>query len=799
MKKFLSIVLFLFCSVLSAQQTQSVRGTVVDKQSGMPLPFVNVVVTSAKNMGAATDMEGNFLIQDVPVGRIGLLFSMQGMQPVVLQNVELIGSKELVLNIQMEDDLNVLDEVKLDTKKATKGRVAINKQALVSAREVSIEEINKYAGSLNDPARMIMNFAGVQQVDDSRNDIIIRGNSSNGLLWRLNDVDIPNPNHFGAGGATGGPVNMINTNLLSNSDFFMSAFVPEYGNATSGVFDLKLRKGNLYKREFIGQVAFNGFELLAEGPIKKEASSYTFSYRHSVLGVMNALGVSYGTGTAIPKYNDINFNVYTKVGKKGQLTLFGLGGTSDIAFEKPDEKTKSVYTDRETTSSSKRGVIALQYRHQINDKAFWFNTLAFSGSNVSDRLKEHSDKFKQDNNGSTDYYKSDYTLSEVEYINSLQIKLSKKNTLKTGFRVKRQALDYLQYASITQQNKSGDYIKKYTKVSDMSRAFGRVQGFVSFHRKFNNKLRATLGASSQYFSGNKIATFEPRFSAAYYVNDTNTFSFGYGFHTLQPDLMHFSFKRADGSFYNKKLGYTQAHHLVLTHVLKMFKSWSFKTELYYQYISNAPMAKLNSDKPYTQIYSAINQDSFSNRTPGLQVPYELIDGANGRTYGLEFTLERSLDNGFYFLSTLSLYDSKYKTHQDKWYDTAFNGRYVYNLLFGKEWALGRGRLSVDFRTVYAGGLRNIPLDLNASKTKGTPIYDFDKPYEDQNSSYFRPDFRIGFKLDLKKVSQEWAIDIQNVINKKDNVFARGYDEDKEEIVTKFQRGIFPIMLYRIYF
>lgn len=799
MKNFLKVSILFFSCFVFAQKTQNIRGTVVDKNSGMPLPFVNVVVTTQNTKGTATDMDGNFLISEVVVGRVNLLFSMQGMQPVVLRNIELIGSKELVLNIQMEDDLNTLQEVKIETKNTTRNRLAINKAALVSAKQVSIEEVNKYAGTLNDPARMAMNFAGVQQANDSQNDIVVRGNSSNGVLWRLNDVDIPNPNHFGSGGATGGPVNMINTNLLSNSDFFMSAFVPEYGNATSGVFDLKLRKGNLYQREFIGQVAFNGFELLAEGPIKKEKSSYTLSYRYSVLEFMNKIGITFGTGTAIPKYQDVNFNIYTKVGKKGQLSLFGIGGFSNISFEKPEKKDKNVFTDRETTSDAKMGIVGLQYRHQFNDKAFSLSTLAFSGSGSADNVNEYSKKFLKNNDGNKDYYKSDYNLENIEFINTLQIKLSKKNTLKTGFRIKKQSLKYLEYVSLIMQNEKKEYIKKYTKVSDMKRDFGRAMGFISFNRRFNNTLSTTLGITTQYFTGNKKITLEPRFSIAYNVNNKNTLSFGYGFHTLQPDLMSYSYKKQDGTFYNTKLDYTQAHHLVLTHNLRFLEKWNFKTEAYFQYISNAAMAKIDNEKPYTKVYSSINQDSFSNRRPGLRTPFNLIDGAMGRTYGLEFTLERPLDKGLYFLSTLSLFDSKYKTHSDKWYNTAFNGNFVYNVLFGKEIVMPAGRLSVDIRMTYAGGMRNIPLNLKESQAKNTPIYDFEKPYENQNVSYFRPDFRIGYKLDLKKISQEWAVDIQNVINKKDNIFSQAYDEDAKKIINKYQRGIFPVMLYRIYF
>lgn len=169
---------------------------------------------------------------------------------------------------------------------------------------------------------MAANFAGVSIVDDSRNDIIIRGNSPIGLLWRLDGVEVPNLNHFSAAGTTGGPVSMINNNLLANSDFFTSAFPAEYGNAMSGVFDLKMRNGNNQKREYVGQIGFNGFELGAEGPFKKGEGSYIVNYRYSVLGLMSKIGMKSGTGDATPYYQDLSFKINLPRTKIGKLSLF---------------------------------------------------------------------------------------------------------------------------------------------------------------------------------------------------------------------------------------------------------------------------------------------------------------------------------------------------------------------------------------------------------------------------------------------------------------------------------------------
>jgi len=302
MKKIFLLIITLIISInLSAQNyTQTIRGVIVDKTTQTPLPGASIVILNTSTLiGTATNLDGEFRFDSIPVGRHSLQISFIGYKTINISNVLLTSGKQLVLNIEMEEQASYLKEIVIIADKQ-KGNV-INEMASISARTFSVEETERYAGSLGDPARMVSNFAGVTMVNDQRNDIIIRGNSPVGLLWRLDGIEIPNPNHFGASGTTGGPVSMLNNNLLSNSDFFTSAFPAEYGNAMSGVFDLTMRSGNNQKREYVAQVGFNGFEIGAEGPlIKGEKSSYLINYRYSTLGLLNAIGFDFGTGTAIP-------------------------------------------------------------------------------------------------------------------------------------------------------------------------------------------------------------------------------------------------------------------------------------------------------------------------------------------------------------------------------------------------------------------------------------------------------------------------------------------------------------------
>ena len=276
------ITLFIAGHSFSQNLTQTVRGSLKDKQTFEPLIGAKIIIVGTDPLiGAVSDMDGKFRLENVPAGRQQIAISFVGYEPMVLNNID-VASKEVVLNLEMTEAVNMMNQVEVKANNE-KGET-INKMATVSVRQFSVEQSNRFSGSFNDVARMAQNFAGVQGADDSRNDIIIRGNSPTGVLFRMEGVDIPNPNHFARFGTAGGPVSILNNNVLANSDFMTGAFPAEYGNAIAGVFDLKMRTGNNEKHEFMFQMGFNGAELMAEGPLnKKTGASYLVNYRYSTL------------------------------------------------------------------------------------------------------------------------------------------------------------------------------------------------------------------------------------------------------------------------------------------------------------------------------------------------------------------------------------------------------------------------------------------------------------------------------------------------------------------------------------
>ncbi|MBF99113.1 MAG: TonB-dependent receptor [Owenweeksia sp.] len=793
MKIKLFIISFLFGALGYAQTaiTQNIRGRVIDQQSETPLPGVNVLVLEeGTSKGAVSDVDGYYVIQGVPVGRVSLGFSFMGYEPVTVQNVELLSSKELVINVSMRENTEQLDEVVV-TADQQKERVK-NERVTVSGRTFSIEESQRFAGALQDVSRMASNFAGVQRSNDSENDIVIRGNSPIGLIWRMEGIDIPNPNHFGGLGATGGPVSMLNNNVLANSDFLTGAFPSEYGDGVSGVFDLQMRNGNYDKHEFLGQIGFNGLEAGAEGPINREAkSSYLINYRYSTLGVMSAMGIDFGTGTAVPYYQDLSMKLHFPSSKKGTIDVFALGGISSIDFldSESEESDGGFYSDDQDLRNRVRtGVLGASHQYFYNKDLYSKVTVAATtiGNFTS------VDTISSDGKLITPVYRQEFVQNDIQLSALVNKKFNARNVVRVGSFVTFKNYNLLDSTYDSDLNAFRDL--RNHQENDML-----YQPYVNWQHRFNEKWEANLGVHSMFLQSNSNYSIEPRFGLTYRLREGQSLNFGYGLHSqIAPVvILYEQIRLPDGSYIqpNEDLDFTKSHHFVLGYDRMFANRIHFKAETYYQYVYDAVIEQ------HPGSFSSLNAGGFN-----FGAPDSVKNGGRGYNYGLDLTLEKFLDKGFYFLTTLSLYESQYRGSDGIWRNTAFNGNYVYNLLGGKEFVLGKSKterrkrktITVDAKLTYAGGQRYTPLDLPASIAKDEEVYDESRAFGEQYDPYFRTDIRIGYKLSGKKVTQEWALDVQNVTNHQ-NPFGQDYDAEAQEAITTYQLGLFPMVLYRITF
>lgn len=781
----MSRIIFLFCflPLLSFAQnnTQTIRGNITDKLSQSPLIGAAIQLTTLK-MGSISDSIGNYSLTAIPPDRYEIKISYFGYKTLIIPNVIVTSGKEVILDIALEEDFKQLNEVVV--KGENKG-ASINKLATVSARTFSMEEVNRYAGGRSDPARLAANFAGVSAPDDSRNDIVIRGNSPVGVLWRIDGMNVTNPNHFASVGTTGGAVSAINTNLLKNSDFFTSAFPSEYGNATSGVFDLGFRNGNNRKRETTLQAGvITGLELTTEGPFsKKSDASYLVGYRYSLAGIAQAVGIDIGT-TATPTYQDLSFKLNSGNTKFGKFSMFGILATSTINISGGSSST--LYGNgNQVDFSSKIGIGGINHFKQLNSKSFISSTVGinYSATNQTGYDFDHMTDsiFTRE---VSKVAKTTYFLSS-----SYNLKINSRLFFKAGVQDELINLDlyYKTKANIFEPEK---------QIWDYQSSTNLVQAFAHLKYAISSKLTLNTGVHSQYFFLNKATSIEPRVGLVYNATRKSSFNLGYGLHSQMQPINVYFLQSADLNgnilYNNKNLDFTKSHHFVLGYNLQPFADWRIKTEVYYQSIYNVPVTS------YSNSYSMLNTGS----TFKTDLTDSLINTGTGSNYGLELTVEKFFSKGYYGLVTASIYNSSYTGSDGVERNTAFNGKYVYNILAGKEWKIGqnkRNRFSVDMKFTNAGGRAFTPIDLTASNAIGREVLSTDA-FSSHYANYYRLDFKAGFTLNSakRKIAQTFSLDLQNVTNHK-NVFSQSYDSKMKNISTTYQLGFFPNVVYKIQF
>ena len=797
------VTIFSIAQVVS----QTVRGIITDYDSKFPLVGVNVILykDSAIAKVVSSDENGNYRMDGVPVGRNKIRFSYLGYAEQTIDNVIVTSGKEVVLNATMNESVKEMDEVVVTAFKPGETR---NEMATVSARPFTIEETDRYAGSRGDPARMASNFAGVQGADDSRNDIVIRGNSPSGVLWRMEDIPILNPNHFNIPGTTGSPVTILNNKFLANSDFFTGAFPAEFGNTISGVFDLYQRNGNNEKYEFSAQLGFLGIEALAEGPLsKKHQSSFLATYRYSTLQLFDLFKIDIGTNS-VPKYQDAFFRLNFKMKGNASLSFWGMGGLSDvnilISDQKKPEADLYAQSDRDQYFKSNMGVTGLTFSKAFSLNTYMKSTIAVQGNSV----KAHHDLVYRHIANDGDYVLDsllpilDYTFKEGKISGawSLNHKFNAHWVMKAGFNADALLYDYID-STRNLDSSSSYYYKYYTRWNSKGVTY-LVQPYVQFKYKPSDKLTLNFGAHAQYFElSNSLSPFEPRFGIQYDLGHDQIISFGMGLHAQQQNLYLYFYQLQDSLNHplppdNLDIGFTKSFHLVGSYSKLISPHLFFKTEIYYQYLFEVPITK--SPSSFSLINSGVGFSRF--------FPDALVNKGKGYNYGLEVTLERFFHRQYFFMLTGTLFNSKYEGSDGIWRNSDFNAQYILNLLGTKEFSIGKEKkntLGIGAKLTIEGGHWYGPVDTLESEIQKEVIYEDAGRNSVQFDPYFRFDLKFNYKINAKRVSHEIGLDIVNVFDTK-NILNLTYipnddDPTRSVIQVNYQLGRLPIFYYRIDF
>jgi len=764
-------------------QKQTIKGRVVDLDTKVPLAGANVYINSTSPLiGDVADQNGYFKIGNLPVGWYTLNASYIGFKPVTINNILLLSGKEQVVKIRMEELVTDLEGVEISSM-IDKSK-PVNDLAFVSSRRISAMEMEYYPGSLDDISRAAVSFPGVSSNNDGQNHMIIRGNSPKGLQWRLEGIEVPNLNHFAEIGSSGGGVGIINNNIIGESDFMISAFPSEYGNALSGVFDLKLRAGNNDKHEQTFQIGVMGIELMVEGPLhRKSNSTYIAQYRYSTLMLIDKLLIDL---ESVPEFQDLSFKFFLPTKKAGTFSIFGIGGLSHEVGDSGYDWNSNMAT------------IGIANNYIINSKTYIKTIVALSGWHY--RWEDF------DNMGTAEVpidYKMYSNITEFTTRASINInrKINTRHKLKMGLVFDNNHYNtFMGWKSDTllnwwqnpnHPNHSDNINYQYTYSDDKGSA-QTFQAFGNWKYRITENLMVNSGLHFIKFYLNNNYLLEPRIGISWQFLSKHTISAGYGIHSRKESLTLYTGQKTlhDGEIIqpNINLELTKAMHYVLGYSFLLNQDLILKTEAYYHYLYDIPVY------PFPPYFSTINFDfGFEGNI--------LVNEGTAYNKGIELTLEKFFSKGYHFLVNGTLYDSKFKNYLGKEYDTKYNGSYAAKGLFIKEFKVGNQKqniISIGARCIYMGGMRYLPIDLEASLANNGEVKIWDYGFTEKADDFFRIDIQFSFIRNKPKYTEEWRLDIINVTNQK-NMRYRRYNNAIRGIETEYQNPLIPLLSYRIKF
>jgi hypothetical protein len=750
MNKQIIILLFMIFSAglsLPAQNlSQTIKGRVSDKESQIPLAGAHVYIDGSDPiLATATDANGNYKLQNVPVGRHTITVSFMGYAKVSIPEILVGSGKEVVLNVDLKEEISRLDEVVVHARKS-KGDV-MNSMASVSARSFNVEEARRYAGGLDDPARLASAFAGVSSSGNMEsNAIIIRGNAPSGVMWQIEGVEVSVPSHFAnADVMGGGAITLFSNQMLSNSDFFTGAFPAEYGNALSGVFDIKLRTGNNEKKEYSFSLGVLGIDASAEGPLGRGSkASYLINYRYATFGLVKQLLPDQG----LPVYQDLCFKLNLPTKKAGNFTLWGIGGIDNFKnnAENDPKNWDNDHARLDLDSWFYPGSAGLGHKIIIGRSTYIQSIASVSSYSASDNSKWVTDDLEH-----KPIFNSTYNEFKYTFRSTVNHKFNARLTGRLGVIGNLYTYDYTGKRAYRTSTGVTD-LKTINTGSGNSTSY---QAFSQFKCDISKKLSMNVGVHSLYFVLNKSYSIEPRAGVRYSFNNRHALGLAYGSHSQMQMLTTYLIEKQENgmSYYpNKKLELSKAQHWVLSYDYNINEIMRLKVEPYYQSLSDIPVTENSS-------FSMINLDE------GQGFDKILVSKGTGTNYGVDLTLERFLNKGFYYLITTSLFESKYKGGDGIERNTMYNSNYIVNLLAGKEWKVGKsGRnnlFGISGRLYLRGGDRKNPVNIEESMTKHEIVYDETRAFSNQNPMMYRFDISVNYRINRANISHVFAVQLNN--------------------------------------
>lgn len=785
--------------------SQRIRGTVFDADTDRPLSGATLSLEDATQAyPALSQPNGTFNFGRVPVGRYQLIVQYLGYESLVVSEILLESGKEQVVDVRLRPGSETLVET------VVKGVRPDN--SLGSVQTISPEQTLRFPATYLDPARLATAFAGVVNTNDQANNLSVRGNSPNGLVWRLEGAEIVNPNHLSNAGTigdrpmpSGGGVNILSAQLLGSTRFLSGAFTPEYGNTLGGVMDMRFREGNNQRHEFTAQAGLIGLDLAAEGPLsRKTGATYLVNYRYSFTGLLGLMGISFG-GESI-RFSDLSVKLALPT-RRGKLTLFGVFGKSSNDFTAKADSLREEDKDRFSIRfDSWMGAGGLTYTQALNNHWQWkLSAVGSANQNVRNQVPgllleqlAGARLFQYDRNSN----------ARATLHNQLTCRPRDDRRLQLGLYLTR----WYGSAGLWRAGTSLGSVPRGLSSPSQLPTVGSVQQgvlwawlvqpYVNYQWMPSEKLTLNVGLHGNLFTLNKNSlSLEPRVSVRWQPLPRHAFTLAYGLHSQTQQPIVYLSRPLPGYGNpndNLNLGFTKAHHLVAGYTFQIDESASVRAEAYYQQLFNVPVAIQQGatapNRAYDN-YSVLNLldiSEFAEETVGLE------NKGFGRNKGIELTFQKLLTKNYYLLLTGTLYDSKYRMQTGDWLDTRFNGRHALNLTGGKEYITTRNThtriWSFNARISHLGGFRDRLVNEAGSRNVSRTVYDAND-FSEKLPNYFRTDLRVSWKKNRARYSRTLSLDLLNATGAKNRAYSY-YDAVQGRVVHKNQLGLLPLLNYR---
>ena len=745
MKRLLSLLLFcnITISFLLAQPVHQVKGTVIDKSSRQPLEFINVMIVGL-NKGGVTNAEGKFSIGQVPPGIYRLQASAIGYKTVTTPEY-ILSTRDLHIQIEMEENQTELEGV---TVTASPFRRDI--ESPVSLRIIGLQEIEKSPGANRDISRIVQSYPGVAfSPIGYRNDLIVRGGSPSENRFYLDGVEIPNINHFSTQGASGGPVGILNADLIREVNFYTGAFPTDKGNALSSVLDFKLRDGDMERNSLKATLGASEVSLASNGHLGKK-TSYLVSVRQSYLQFLfDMLGLPF-----LPTFTDAQFKLKTRFDARNELTVLGLGG-----IDKMKLNTKADDEDNE---------YILSYLPKIQQETFTLGAVYrhYAGAHVQSVVASHSYL----NNRNTKYQQNDE--SDPDHLmlrlrsteQNTQLRLENSSSFRNWKVTVGTSLDYSQYSNTTFQKVYTDRAQTFdyhTYLGIMRWGLFGTINYTSIDERFTASLGLRADANNYSAAMKDLSDqLSPRLSLSYQLTEHWSLSGNAGLYYQLPPYTALGFKNNNGLYANKyALRYMQVSQGSIGLNWRKGDTFEVSVEGFYKDYDKIPLS-VADDIPLTckgNDYGVIGNELLTST-------------AQGRSYGAELLLKWLVAKKLNLASSFTLFKSEYRTDKESEYiASAWDNRFIFNLRgtynLPRHWSVG-------MKVSCIGGAPYTPYDADKSSlvtawnAQGKPYYDYTRYNEERLPAFTQVDIRIDKTFYLKRCMLGFYIDLQNIAGSK---------------------------------